>query len=359
MDQEAGGGTRTLTWPNGLDGIFVGPSSESSYDARDAGGLKRKNRDRDEEDKAIGVIRASSGIAKRKHTLEGPGRRATQAPLSAADTTGFQSERRGSDESRSSRRGTGSGRASVANLVEEGGAGGVSKPPSNPSSNGTSSTPKIFLFSKFIKTTRPSCKLFGPYLGPFEVIDCVGTNSIHLRLTRARTKDVLQRRVREHHNDAGTPPSPNVSITTITTTTVQSPSTAGSGHSNSTLSAVGVSAPGMSVASSGSAGSGNGRQNGASPSRSNLTSASPETKSIHLGAPLLQLQVLASNTPSPRRRCYWACTALSGLLNSSALLSFPHGRPRAPHAAKSPPAFFLSHAPSTSPPFVSTVHYST
>ena len=108
------------------------------------GGLKRKLHDRDEDDTAIGVtglIRASSGSAKRKRTLEGPGHGAPQAPLGAAGATGFQSERRGSDESRSSRPGTGSGRASVANLVEEGGVGGVSKPPSNPSSNGTSSTP--------------------------------------------------------------------------------------------------------------------------------------------------------------------------------------------------------------------------
>ena len=93
------------------------------------------------------------------------------------------------------------------------------------------------------------------------------------------------------------PPSPNVSITTITTTTVQSSSTTGSGHSNSTLSTVGVSAPCMSVALSSSTGSGNRHQNGASPSCLNLTSAFPETKSIHLSTPLLQLQVLASNTP--------------------------------------------------------------
>ena len=113
------------------------------------GGLKRKLHDRDEEDTAIGatgLIRAASGSAKRKRTLEGSGHGAPQAPpaagvTSAASATNFQVERRGSDESRSSRPGTGSSRASVANLVEEGGVGGVSKPPSNPSSNGTSSTP--------------------------------------------------------------------------------------------------------------------------------------------------------------------------------------------------------------------------
>ena len=113
------------------------------------GGLKRKLHDRDEEDTAIGatgLIRAASGSAKRKRTLEGSGHGAPQAPpaaavTSAAGETSFQVERRGSDESRSSRPSTGSSRASVANLVEEGGVGGVSKPPSNPSSNGTSSTP--------------------------------------------------------------------------------------------------------------------------------------------------------------------------------------------------------------------------
>jgi hypothetical protein len=122
------------------------------------GGLKRKMQDRDQEDSAIGAtigaghgaaghIRASSGSAKRKRTLDTSGRGAPQSAAAAAATTSssattsFQLERRGSDESRSSRPGTGSSRASVANLVEEGGVGGVGKPPSNPSSNGTSSTP--------------------------------------------------------------------------------------------------------------------------------------------------------------------------------------------------------------------------
>lgn len=115
------------------------------------GGLKRKMQDRDEEDaasgagpSAAGLVRASSGSVKRKRTLEGSGHGAPQASpavVATGATTSFQSERRGSDESRSSRPGTGSSRASVANLVEEGGVGGVSKPASNPSSNGTSSTP--------------------------------------------------------------------------------------------------------------------------------------------------------------------------------------------------------------------------
>ena len=153
LDQEVGGGTQTLTWLNRLDGIFISPLSESSYNARDTGGLKRKNCNCDKEDKAIGVICAFLGIAKRKHMLEGPGCGATQVPLSAADTTGFQSEQQGSDKSRLSRQGTGSSRASVANLVKEGGARGVSKPLSNLLLNGTSSMPKIFLFSNFIKMT--------------------------------------------------------------------------------------------------------------------------------------------------------------------------------------------------------------
>jgi hypothetical protein len=41
---------------------------------------------------------------------------------------------------------------------------------------------KVFLLSKYIKTTRPSRKLAEPYLGPFEVIDRIGNNSIRLRL---------------------------------------------------------------------------------------------------------------------------------------------------------------------------------
>jgi hypothetical protein len=41
---------------------------------------------------------------------------------------------------------------------------------------------QVYLLSKNIKTTRPSRKLAEPYLGPFEVINCIGSNSIHLRL---------------------------------------------------------------------------------------------------------------------------------------------------------------------------------
>jgi hypothetical protein len=41
---------------------------------------------------------------------------------------------------------------------------------------------KVFVLSKNIKTTRPTCKLTEPYLSPFEVIDHIGKNSIHLQL---------------------------------------------------------------------------------------------------------------------------------------------------------------------------------
>ena len=41
---------------------------------------------------------------------------------------------------------------------------------------------KVFVLSKHIKTTRPSRKLAEPYLGPFEVIDRIGKNSLRLRL---------------------------------------------------------------------------------------------------------------------------------------------------------------------------------
>jgi hypothetical protein len=41
---------------------------------------------------------------------------------------------------------------------------------------------KVFLLSKNIRTTRPTQKLAETHLGPFEVIDHIGNNSIHLRL---------------------------------------------------------------------------------------------------------------------------------------------------------------------------------
>jgi len=41
---------------------------------------------------------------------------------------------------------------------------------------------KVFLLSKNIKTTRPTRKLAELYLGPFEIIDRIGNNSIRLRL---------------------------------------------------------------------------------------------------------------------------------------------------------------------------------
>jgi hypothetical protein len=41
---------------------------------------------------------------------------------------------------------------------------------------------KVFLLSKHIKMTQPTRKLSEPYLGPFEVIDHIGSNSIRLRL---------------------------------------------------------------------------------------------------------------------------------------------------------------------------------
>jgi hypothetical protein len=39
---------------------------------------------------------------------------------------------------------------------------------------------KVFLLSKHIKMTQPTCKLSEPYLGPFEVINHIGSNSICL-----------------------------------------------------------------------------------------------------------------------------------------------------------------------------------
>ena len=41
---------------------------------------------------------------------------------------------------------------------------------------------KVFILSKHIKTTQPTCKLTEPYLSPFEVINCIGKNSICLHL---------------------------------------------------------------------------------------------------------------------------------------------------------------------------------
>ena len=156
------------------------------------------------------------------------------------------------------------------------------------------------------------------------------------------------------------PPSPNVSITTITTTTVQSPSTAGSGYSNSTLSAVGVSAPRMNVTLSSSTGSRNGRQSGASPSCLNLTSASPKTKTIHLSALLLQLQVPHVYLPITTlslllglHHLKWPTELISIALFSARLTMLPHTQ------QSHPPLYFLSHAPSTSPPFISAIHHST